>query len=63
MIENIFAHQYSHFPGFELGVEKVIGLVNSGAVGTVRRLELELMQIGKVRRESFESKEETRNAM
>ncbi|KAL6884251.1 hypothetical protein HDV57DRAFT_516674 [Trichoderma longibrachiatum] len=47
MIENIFTHQYSHFPGFELGVEKIIGLVNSGAVGTVRRLELELMQIGK----------------
>lgn len=49
MIENIFAHQYSHFPGFELGMERLIGQINSGAVATVRRLELELMQAGKVR--------------
>ncbi|TFB03224.1 hypothetical protein CCMA1212_004273 [Trichoderma ghanense] len=47
MVENIFAHQYSHFPGFELGMERLIGQINSGAVATVRRLELELMQAGK----------------
>ncbi|KAL7820991.1 hypothetical protein V8C26DRAFT_392168 [Trichoderma gracile] len=47
MVENIFAPQYSHFPGFELGMEKVVGQINSGAVATVRRLELELMQAGK----------------
>jgi hypothetical protein len=51
MIESIFAHQYSHFPGFELGMEKIIGQLNSGTVTSVRRLELELMQAGKVRRE------------
>ncbi|EGR51786.1 uncharacterized protein TRIREDRAFT_120224 [Trichoderma reesei QM6a] len=47
MIESIFAHQYSHFPGFELGMEKIIGQLNSGTVTSVRRLELELMQAGK----------------
>ncbi|KAL7919681.1 hypothetical protein ACQKWADRAFT_300484 [Trichoderma austrokoningii] len=47
MIENIFSHQYSHFPGSELGMGQLIGQVNSGGVGTVRRLELELMQAGK----------------
>ncbi|KAL6881390.1 hypothetical protein J3F83DRAFT_53600 [Trichoderma novae-zelandiae] len=47
MIENIFAHQYSHFPGFELGMRKLLDQINSGAVATVRRLELELMQAGK----------------
>ncbi|PTB70905.1 hypothetical protein BBK36DRAFT_1134103 [Trichoderma citrinoviride] len=47
MIVNIFAHQYSHFPGFELGMEKLIGQIDSGEVATVRRLELELMQAGK----------------
>jgi hypothetical protein len=50
MIENIFSHEYSHFPGSELGMDQLIGQVNSGGVGTVRRLELELMQAGKVRR-------------
>lgn len=49
MIDNIFSHQYSHFPGFELGMGKLIGQINSGGVGTVRRLELELMQAGRVR--------------
>ncbi|KAL7949983.1 hypothetical protein V8C42DRAFT_361057 [Trichoderma barbatum] len=47
MIDNIFSHQYSHFPGFELGMEKLIGQINSGGVATVRRLELELMQAGR----------------
>ncbi|KAL6898246.1 hypothetical protein GGI43DRAFT_88959 [Trichoderma evansii] len=47
MIENIISHQYSHFPGSELGMKQLIGQVNSGGVGTVRRLELELMQAGK----------------
>lgn len=50
IIENIFSHQYSHFPGSELGMKQLIGQVNSGGVGTVRRLELELMQAGKVRK-------------
>lgn len=49
MIETIFSHQYSHFPGSELGMKELIDQVNSGGVGTVRRLELELMQAGKVR--------------
>ncbi|KAM0449073.1 hypothetical protein ACHAO4_008032 [Trichoderma viride] len=47
MIENIFSHQYSHILGSELGMDQLIGQVNSGGVGTVRRLELELMQAGK----------------
>ncbi|GFP53510.1 hypothetical protein TASIC1_0002069400 [Trichoderma asperellum] len=47
IIENIFSHQFSHFPGSELGMKQLIGQVNSGGVGTVRRLELELMQAGK----------------
>lgn len=32
-------------------MDQLIGQVNSGGVGTVRRLELELMQAGKVRRD------------
>lgn len=51
MIENIFSHQYSNFPGFELSMERLIGQINSSGVGTVRRLELELMQAGRVREE------------
>ncbi|KAL7933658.1 hypothetical protein V8C35DRAFT_327611 [Trichoderma chlorosporum] len=47
MINNIFSHQYSQFPGFELGMERLINQINSGVVGTVRRLELELMQVGR----------------
>ncbi|KAL7893601.1 hypothetical protein HDV63DRAFT_184057 [Trichoderma sp. SZMC 28014] len=47
MIEKIFSHEFSHFPGFELGMDQLMGQVNSGGVGTVRRLELELMQAGK----------------
>lgn len=48
MIENIFCHEYSHFPGFEHAMKKLIGQINTDGVGTVRRLELELMQAGKV---------------
>ncbi|KAL6697954.1 hypothetical protein J3F84DRAFT_256865 [Trichoderma pleuroticola] len=47
MIDNIFSHEYSHYPGFELRMERLIGQINSGEVGTVRRLELELMQAGR----------------
>ncbi|EHK20406.1 uncharacterized protein TRIVIDRAFT_68807 [Trichoderma virens Gv29-8] len=47
MIDNIFSHQYSHVPGFELRMEKLIDQINSSEVGTVRRLELELMQAGR----------------
>jgi hypothetical protein len=52
MIDNIFSHQYSHYPGYELSMDQLMSQVNSGGVGTVRRLELELMQAGKVRRKS-----------
>lgn len=49
MIDNIFSHEYSHYPGFERRMQRLIGQINSGEVGTVRRLELELMQAGRVR--------------
>lgn len=66
MIENIFCHEYSQFPGSELGMDQLMGQVNSGGVGTVRRLELELMQAGKVRRKKshfFISKKSTHVCM
>ncbi|KAL7915780.1 hypothetical protein GGI35DRAFT_6423 [Trichoderma velutinum] len=47
MIASIFSHEYSHYPGFGLAMERLIGQINSGEVGTVRRLELELMQAGR----------------
>ncbi|KAL6807974.1 hypothetical protein GGI42DRAFT_260975 [Trichoderma sp. SZMC 28013] len=47
MIDNIFSHEYSHYQGFESRMERLIGQTNSGEVGTVRRLELELMQAGR----------------
>lgn len=47
MIDNIFSHEYSHYPGFERRMQRLIGQINSGEVGTVRRLELELMQAGR----------------
>lgn len=50
MIENmqLISHGYSSSQRFELIMERVINQVNSGEVGNVRRLELELMQAGKV---------------
>lgn len=60
MIENIFSRQYSYFPEFELGIKQLINLVNAGGVGTVRRLELDLMHVGKVRERAIFLKKKIR---
>lgn len=48
MIRDIFSWQFTDSPGFVSSLKYLLEKVNSGQVSTVRRLELELMQAGKV---------------
>ncbi|KAK5998327.1 hypothetical protein PT974_00706 [Cladobotryum mycophilum] len=48
MIESGFSRQYSDVPGFVSSMRTLINQLNTGQISTVRRLELEMMQAGKM---------------